>query len=87
MADFRKEGEEQANEAVKTRLVLDKIVEVENIKPEESKVAEKIEEMAKMYGKTKEELEKNEAFVDYVKGSLAQEAVIEFLVQNAKFEK
>ncbi len=86
MVEFRKEGEEQAETAVKTRLVLEAIIKEEKIKPEESKIQEKLEEMAKAYGKTKEELKENEYFMEYITKSIAQEAVIEFLVQNAKIK-
>ena len=51
MADFRKEGEEQAKEAIKTRLVLEQIVKEEKIEPAEEKINEKLEELSKTYGK------------------------------------
>ena len=86
MEEFRKEGEEQAKTAVKTRLVLEQVVKEEKIEPDEKKVDEKIEEMAKMYGKKKEELKENEHFVDYVKGALEQEEAITFIVDNAKIK-
>ncbi len=86
MADFRKDGEEQAKTAVKTRLVLEQIIKEEKIEPEKEKIDEKLEEMAKTYGKTKEELSTNEYFMEYITKSLANEAVIEFLVQNAKIK-
>ncbi len=86
MEEFRKEGEEQAKNAVKTRLVLEQIIKDEKIEPDEKKIDEKIEEMAKMYGKKKEELKENEHFVDYVKGALEQEEAITFIVDNAKIK-
>ncbi len=86
MEEFRKEGEEQAKTAVKTRLVLEQVVKDEKIEPDEKKIDEKIEEMAKMYGKKKEELKENEHFVDYVKGALEQEEAIAFIVDNAKIK-
>ena len=86
MEEFRKEGEEQAKEAIKTRLVLEKIIEEEKIVPEEDKVNEKLEEMAKAYGKTAEELRTNEYFMEYITKSLAGEKVVEFLVENAKIK-
>ncbi len=86
MEDFRKEGEEQAKEAVKTRLVLEQVIKEEKIEAEKEKVDEKLEEMAKVYGKTKEELEQNENFMEYITKSIAQEKVIEFLVSNAKIK-
>ena len=86
MADFRKDGEEQAKTAVKTRLGVEQIIKEEKIEPEKEKIDEKLEEMAKTYGKTKEELSTNEYFMEYITKSLANEAVIEFLVQNAKIK-
>jgi len=86
MEEFRKEGEEQAKEAVKTRLVLEQIIKEEKLEADKKQIEEKIAEMAKMYGKEKEELEKNENFVDYLKKQLAQEKAIEFIVSNAKIK-
>ncbi len=84
--DFRKEGSEQAKEAVKTRLVLEQIIKEEKIEPDKKKIEEKLEEMAKVYGKTKEELKENEHFMEYITKSLSQEAVVDFLVKNAKIK-
>jgi len=86
MADFRKEGEEQAKIAVKTRLVLEAIIEAEKIEAEPSKTQEKVEEMAKAYGKKVEEIKENENFMEYITKTLKQEAVIDFLVENAKIK-
>ena len=86
MEEFRKEGEEQAKDAVRTRLVLEQVVKDAEIKPDEKKIADKLEEMAKMYGKQKEELEKNEYFMELMKKQVAQEEAIEFLVANAKIK-
>ncbi len=87
MEEFKKEGEEQAKEAVKTRLVLEQIVKDEKLEADSDKVEEKLEEMAKAYGKDKEELRKNEYFMDYIKKQLTQEAAIDLIVTNAKFAK
>ena len=84
MEDFRKDGEDQAKDAVKTRIILEQIIKEEKIEPEQSKIDEKVEELSKTYGKTKEELSTNEYFMEYIKKSLAQEEVIDFLVKNAK---
>ncbi|MCI8519341.1 MAG: trigger factor [Clostridia bacterium] len=86
MEDFRKEGEDQAKTAIKTRLVLEQIIKEEKIEPKQEKIAEKLEEMAKAYGKTAEELKENENFMEYITKTLAQEEVIDFLVQNAKIK-
>ena len=86
MDSFRKEYEPQAQEAVKTRLVLEAIVKAENIEAGEEEVNAKIEEMAKQYGKEAEELKKNDQFVSYVKDSIKSEAVIKFIIDNAKIK-
>ena len=86
MEEFRKEGEEQAKEAVKTRLVLEQIVKDENIEADEKKVEERLEEMAKAYGKEAKELKENEMLMDYIKKHLSQEEAINFLVTNAKIK-
>ncbi len=86
MEEFRKEGEEQAREAVKTRLVLEQVVKNENIVADEKEVEEKLEEMAKDYGREKEDLQKNKMFMDYINKQLEQENAIKFLVTNAKIK-
>lgn len=86
MEDFKKENEEQAKTSVKTRLTLEAIVKAEKIEASEEDVNAKIEEMAKMYGKTAEELKANEQFVNYVKDSLKNEAVVKFIINNAKIK-
>ena len=86
MEDFRKEHEENAKTSVKTRLTLEAIVKAENIEAPEEDVNKKVEEMAAMYGKTAEELKTNEQFVTYVKDSIKNEAVIKFLMDNAKIK-
>jgi len=86
MEDFRKEHEENAKTSVKTRLTLEAIVKAENIEAQDEEVNKKVEEMATMYGKTAEELNKNEQFITYIKDSIKNEAVIKFLLDNAKIK-
>ena len=86
MKDFRKENEEQAKTAVKTRLTLEAIIKAENIEASEEDVDKKIKEMAEIYGKKEEELKTNEQFVTYVKDSLKNEAVVKFIINNAKIK-
>ena len=86
MEDFRKEHEENAKVSVKTRLTLEAIVKAEKLEASEEEVNKKVEEMAAMYGKTTEELKANEQFVTYVKDSIKNEAVIKFLLDNAKIK-
>ena len=82
--EFRKEYEPQAIEAIKSRLALEAIVKAEKIEATDSDVKEKLEEMAKNYGKTAEELEKNDSIKEYLKQGIENEKAINFLVENAK---
>ena len=84
--EFRKDYEEQAKEAVKSRLVIEAIVKAEKIEADEKDVNAKIEEMAKNYGREAKDLEENEALKNYIKGSLETEKAIEFVVKNAKIK-
>ena len=86
MEDFKKENEPQAKTSVKTRLTLEAIVKAENIEASEEDVNAKIEEMASMYGRPADELKANEQFVTYVKDSIKNEAVVKFLLDNAKIK-
>ena len=86
MEDFRKEYEEQAKTSVKTRLVLEAIVKAENIEPSDEDVNKKLKEMAAMYGKKEDELALNEQFMNYIKDSLKNEAVVKFIIDNTKIK-
>ena len=59
--EFRKDYEEQAKEAVKSRLVIEAIVKAEKIEADDKDITAKIEEMAKNYGREAKDLEENEA--------------------------
>ena len=82
-AQVKDEMKEQAEKAVKSRLVIEAIIKEEDIKPEEKEVEEKLKEMAKNYGKTEEEMLKNE----YIENNMKFEKAIKFIVDNAKFKK
>ena len=86
MEDFRKENEEIAKSSVKTRLTLEAIVNAEKVEPKQEDVDSKLKEMSEMYGQKEEDLKKNEQFVNYVKDSLKNEAVIKFIIDNAKLK-
>ena len=86
MEEFRKEYEEQAKTSVKTRLTLEAIEKAEKIEPSDEEVDKKLKEMAAMYGKKEGELALNEQFMNYIKDSLKGEAVIKFIVDNAKIK-
>ena len=83
-AEFKKDYEPQAIQAIKSRLALEAIIKAEKIEVTEKEIKEKLEEMAKNYGKTAEELEKNESIKDYIKQEIESEKAISVLVENSK---
>ena len=84
--DVKKEYEPQAIEAIKSRLALEAVIKAEKIEATEEEIEEKIKEMAKNYGKSEEELTKNENIKNYIKQGIESEKAIEFLVKNAKMK-
>lgn len=85
-ADMRKEFEEQAKIQVKSKLVLEAIINAEKIEANEEDVKAKLEEMAAMYGNKPEDLEKNENLVNYIKDTVKTENAVKFVVDNAKIK-
>ena len=83
-AEFKKEYEPQAIDAIKSRLALEAIIKAVKIEATDADVKAKLEEMAKNYGKTAEELEKNDSIKEYIKQGIENEKAISFLVENAK---
>ena len=86
MEEFRKEYEEQAEKAVKTRLVLEAVCKDAKIEPLEEEINDKIKEMAEHYGKKEDELKDNEQFKNYVIDSLKSEKTVQYIVDNAKIK-
>ena len=84
--DFKKDYEEQAKESVKSRLVLEAVSKDAKIEVTDADIAEKLEELAKSYGKSKEDLEKNEELKKYVKENLSYEKTIDYILSNAKIK-
>lgn len=85
-AEFRKDYEEQAKEAVKSRLVLEAVSKAEKIEATDEEIDEKIKEMAENYGKTADDLKDNEALRNYLKGNIETEKTIDFIIKNAKIK-
>ena len=83
--EMRKEYEPQATEAIKSRLVLEAIINAEKIEVVEEEIKAKMEEMAKNYGKKVEELSENENLKKYLDEGIRSEKALEFIVKNAKF--
>ena len=86
MEDFRKENREQAENAVKSRLVLEAVEKDAKIEVTEEEISAKIKEMAENYGRKEEEVKDNPELVKYVGNSLKTEKTIDFLVENAKMK-
>ena len=84
--EFRKEYEDQAKDAVKSRLVIEAVANEEKIEADDKEVDEKIKEMTENYGKTEDELKSNESLRNYLKENLKTEKTIEFIVKNAKIK-
>ena len=85
--EVKKEYEPQAIEAVKSRLMLEAVVKAEKIEATEDEIVEKVKEMAENYGKSDEELLKNENLRNYIKSGIETEKALDFLVKNAKMKK
>lgn len=83
--EIRKEYEPQAIEAIKSRLVLEAIIDAEKIEASEEEIKEKMEEMAKNYGKKVEELSENENLKNYLKDGIKSEKALEFVIENVKY--
>ena len=86
MEELRKTFEPTANRQVKTRLALEKIVELENITPSADEIAAEYERLSKAYGT---ELDKVKSFIKESDLSLdiAVGKAIDFLVENAKIKE
>ena len=82
--EMRKEYEPQATEAIKSRLVLEAIINAEKIEASEEEINAKMEEMANNYGKKVEELSENENLKKYLDEGIKSEKALEFIVKNAK---
>ncbi len=80
--DFKKSFRPQAESQVKFRLALEKIVELENITPDEKDIEEQYEKMAKDYGM---EIDKVKAAVpaEELAKDLAVGKAIDFIKENA----
>ncbi len=84
MADMRKECEPQAIDAIKSRLAMEKIAEVEKIEASDEEIKEKLEEMAKNYGRDVKEFENNENVKEYIAMGVKTQKTLELVVKNAK---
>ena len=78
---------EQAEKNVKSRLILEAIINAEKLEASDEEVAEKVKEMATSYGRKEEELNKNEALKEYISNNIKTEKAIELIIENAKIKK
>ena len=84
--EIKKDYEPQAIEALKSRLTLEAIRKAEKIEASEEEINEKLEEMAKNYGKKVEDIKDNENLKNYIKEGIEAEQSIDFIVKNAKIK-
>ncbi len=82
----REEMKQQAQKNVKTGLVLEAIMKKEEIKPDEKEVEEKLKQMAKGYGKTEEEMLKNDYLKEVLGNNMQVQKTVQFIVDNAKIK-
>lgn len=87
--DLKEKMKEDAKKRVKTALILNKIVEIENLFATEEEIDEEIKSIANTqrldFEKVKEVYARNE-FAD-IKDSIENRKAIDFLANNTKFEK
>jgi len=86
-AEFKKEYEPQAIDAIKSRLAIEYVIKAEKIEASQEEINNKLEEMAKNYGRDAKELKENENVVNYLKQGIENEKAMEFLVANSKEKK
>ena len=84
MEDFRNGYRAQAQDTVKSQLVVDKIIREENIKAEDAEIDAKLEEFAKAANKTLEEYKKDvdEAQREYIVNDIVINKLFDFLKAN-----
>ena len=84
---LRTEYEPVAINSIKSRLALEKVIENEKIDATDEEINNKIEEMAKNYGKKPEELQENKNLKNYIIEGIKNEKAIDFLIKNSKTKK
>jgi len=84
MVAFKKSYEKQAEEMVKSQLVIDKIIIEEKITAEENEINSKLEDMAKAASKTVEEYKSSmqERQAEYIENEIIVEKLFKFLKTN-----
>ncbi len=84
--NIRKENREHAVETVKTRLVIEKIIDVENLKVTDKELDEKLSEVAEKYKKSLEDYKKSlsEKQLIYFENDILMDKLVKFLKENNK---
>ncbi len=85
MSKVRADYHDNALEDVKTQLVLEKISELENIIASPEEYDAELEEMAKRYNQSVEEMKKHlqDDDIEYIKSSIERKKTVAMLVENA----
>lgn len=88
MEELRNSMRENAEETVKSQLVLEAISKDlgDKLKVDEEKIKETVKNMAAQYGKTEEELNNNEEYMKYVKKNQMFEDTVAYLMEKAKIK-
>ncbi|NMA95322.1 MAG: trigger factor [Clostridiales bacterium] len=85
---LREDVKDEAYNTVKTRLVLEKIAEVEGIVVEDEDVEKEFESMAEQYDRDVEDVKRDFGLnTDFLKEHLLPQKTIEFLMENAIIEE
>ena len=84
-AALQEQMKPQALKQIQTRLVLEKVAEVENIQVSDEKLEEEIQNMAKMYNMEADKLKEllGDAEKDQMRKDLAVQEAVTFLAENA----
>jgi trigger factor len=88
MEDFRKDYKGQAEEIVKSQLVIEAIIEKEEIQATDEDVEKRVEEMATAQGKPVPDVKKNMAArqLDYIKNEIVIKKFFDFLKASNTIE-
>lgn len=88
MEELRDSMKENAEETVKTQLVLEAVSNDlgDKIKLDEEKIKETVKNMAAQYAKSEEELNNNEEYMEYVKKNHRLENTVAYLMEKAKIK-
>ena len=87
--DVKKDYREQAEEMVKSQLVIDKIITVEEIKATEEEIEERVKEMAEKQGKKVPDIKKamGSRQMDYIENDIIIKKLFDILKKNNVIEQ